>query len=112
MRLRQELSGLKPEALRRRAMYAGATAREIERAVDRAALIELIVALFEEARLELSHLSLKELQQRAERLAVPRHEVERAEENAHAILVSSCDLKSLIPCSTALAKATNNSASD
>jgi hypothetical protein len=82
--LRQELSGLIPEALRRRARFAGATAREIERAVDRAALIELIVVLFEEAREELSRLSFKELQQRAERLAVPRHEIERAEESTHA----------------------------
>jgi hypothetical protein len=81
--LRQELSGLKLEALRRRAKYAGATAREIERVEDRAALIDLIAALSESLRRELSRLSLRNLLQRAERLAVPHHEIERAEESAN-----------------------------
>ena len=81
--LRQELSGLKLEALRRRAKYAGATAREIERVEDRAALIDLIAALSESLRRELSRLSLRNLLQRAERLAVPYHEIERAEESAN-----------------------------
>jgi hypothetical protein len=82
LRLRQELNGLKPEELRLRAKYAGATARKIERAEDRAALIDLTIANIESLRQKLSHLSLRNLLQRAERLAVPHHEIEQAEASA------------------------------
>ena len=47
--LREELEGLKPSALRRRARSAGATQRQVETAddaeVSKAAMIDLIVAL-------------------------------------------------------------------